>query len=81
MAARNVIPPDFFAPGDYAPVSGIYTVIHDGHRSQHLASAVKGDEFPVCRKCGAKVRFRLKDTTGYLTDDWDLGGPNLRLIK
>lgn len=55
---------DEYKPGDRAPVSGIYYVIHDkldgeDHALSHEVTAIAGTEFPPCRLCGGEVRFRL----------------------
>ena len=55
---------DELKPGDKAPLSGIYDVIHDkldgdDHALPHQVTAVEGEKFPQCRGCHALVRFRL----------------------
>lgn len=55
---------DEFKPGDTAPTSGIYDVIHDtldgdDHCPPHQVTAVYGETFPPCRLCRGSVRFRL----------------------
>jgi len=67
-------------PGSAAPESGIYRVIHDRHRAAHLVVAIRGEEFPNCRKCRATVRYELVQASEYVVDDWDLSGPALRLL-
>ncbi len=62
-------------------VSGIYRVSHEGHRAEHLATAIAGEQFPRCRRCGDSVRFRLWMEIEYMPRDWDLSGPNLLLLK
>lgn len=81
MAAPDVNPPQLFAPEEHAPASGVYRVIHARHRGEHLVSVLKGDEFPFCRKCRDKVRFVMETAAKYATDDLDLAGPDLRLLK
>ncbi|HYX53634.1 MAG TPA: hypothetical protein VE783_09280 [Candidatus Limnocylindrales bacterium] len=46
-----------FRPGDAVPRSGAYWVNHYQHRVAHLAGLKAGEQFPECRKCGARVRF------------------------
>jgi hypothetical protein len=41
---------------------------------------IKGDEFPRCRKCGGAVRFELWMQADYLSQDWDLSGPDFELV-
>ena len=70
-----------FYAGDIAPASGVYRVVHRGHRADHRVLIIKGDEFPRCRRCGRDVSFELADPTEYAAHDWDFAGPNLRLVK
>lgn len=53
-----------FMPGERAPTSGIYDVIHDkldgdDHVQQHQVTAIAGAVFPRCKGCREWVRFRL----------------------
>ena len=42
------------------PVSGIYLALHgNSHRLEHELTVSEDTVFPVCRHCGAKVRFNL----------------------
>jgi hypothetical protein len=61
-------------PGDIAPRTGVYVVIHERHRLSHLALAEEGEVFPVCRKCGTYVRFKLHMRIQFLSADHDLAG-------
>lgn len=70
-----------FSPGDVAPVSGTFRVVHSSHRADHRVLVIKGDEFPACRRCGREVTFELVENTNYAPHDWDFAGPNLRLVK
>lgn len=63
-----------YMPGDVAPRTGVYVVIHQRHRLSHLALAEEGEVFPVCRKCGNDVRFKLHLRTQFLSADPDLAG-------
>jgi hypothetical protein len=63
------------------PISGLYTVIHQGHREQHEVLAVRGDEFPGCRVCKEAVRFYVSQVVPYITHDFDLAGPRLAASK
>lgn len=80
MGAVKATSFNLLAPFQRAPVSGVYRVHHDQHRSEHLVTVVEGDEFPRCRKCQAAVRFQLWMEVEYVARDWDLSGPNLRLL-
>lgn len=70
-----------FRPGETAPVSGTYRVVHLGHRGDHRVLIIRGDEFPGCRRCQQAVRFELVEGIDYAAHDWDLAGPNLQLVK
>lgn len=48
-----------YKSGDEAPESGVYTVMHDQHRPNHVVTVLKGERFPACAQCGSLVRFRL----------------------
>lgn len=76
MTKLQLPSPREYAPGERVPLPGVYRVIHEEHRPMHLVSAMKGDEFPVCRKCKRAVRFQLWMEVEYLTRDWDLAGPS-----
>jgi len=53
-----------FSPGDTAPFSGIYHVIHDRcDLERHYVVAIYGDVFPSCLKCASAVRFELRVST------------------
>ena len=68
-------------PGFTVPKSGIYRAIHEGHRGEHYVTAVRGDEFPACRKCRGEVRFVLWIEAEFVNHDWDFSGPALKLVK
>ncbi|HEU5450724.1 MAG TPA: hypothetical protein VFU76_02005 [Terriglobales bacterium] len=70
-----------FHPGDVAAVSGVYRVVHRGHRADHRVMIIKGDEFPRCRRCSRDVTYELIEATEYGPHDWDFAGPNLRLVE
>jgi hypothetical protein len=66
-----------FKSGDEVPESGVYTVIHDRHRSSHAATIFKGERFPVCAHCGPLVRFVLVRPAALISEDSDFQqGPN-----
>jgi hypothetical protein len=60
-----------FEPGESVPESGVYTVVHEGHRQQHSATIFKGDRFPGCAHCGTAVRFVLSRPAALITEDDD----------
>jgi hypothetical protein len=81
MAAPDSSSPRQYAPQERVPISGVYRVMHDQHRADHLVTAIFGEDFPRCRKCGNLVRFQLWMEIEYMPRDWDLSGPNLQLLK
>lgn len=48
-----------FQTDDFAPLSGIYRVIHSQHRLPHLVTVFQDQAFPRCCKCNNSVRFEL----------------------
>ena len=49
-----------FKPGEKVPASGIYKVVHDTyHYEQHEVTAIIGEHFPPCNRCGSHPRFTL----------------------
>jgi len=69
-----------YHPGEHAPVSGVYEVIHRVHRDAHQVLIIRGEELPPCRVCHGQVRFCLASAVDHLTHDWDLAGPTLQLV-
>jgi len=68
-------------PGEHAPASGVYQVVHRGHRATHDVLIIRGEELPACRVCHADVRFAIGVAVPHYTHDWDLTGPSLELIQ
>ncbi len=64
-----------YRPGEMAPISGIYYVVHFRHRATHEVLAVRGEEFPPCRVCREAVRFSVAQVASHMTHDLDLSGP------
>ena len=58
-------------PGEKAPETGVYLVIHDGHRPEHEATLFRDEIFPQCVRCGEQVRFRLAGIALRIQDDGD----------
>jgi hypothetical protein len=48
-----------FRCGEKILESGIYRVVHDGHRLPHEVTLLRGQLFPKCIKCDALVYFEL----------------------
>lgn len=56
------------SPGELAPVSGIYRVVHlSGHREPHLAVIIRGEQLPSCRTCKGNVRFAVVQMASHVT--------------
>lgn len=47
-----------FSTGQTVPHSGIYRVLHAGHRLPHEVTLVAGEIFPRCSKCKDAVQFQ-----------------------
>jgi hypothetical protein len=63
-----------YAPGDRVPRTGLYRVVHVGHRLSHKGLLDEGDRFPSCKHCDDGVRFILYMRTQHLKSDYDFGG-------
>lgn len=48
-----------FRTGQKVPESGIYRVIHSGHRLPHEVTLLKDQQFPRCSKCSDSVEFQV----------------------
>ncbi|HEV3039397.1 MAG TPA: hypothetical protein VHA33_16595 [Candidatus Angelobacter sp.] len=62
---------EVYQPGDIAPESGVYAVVHDKHRERHLATIFKGMRFPHCGQCKERVRFTLSRPAAPISEDAD----------
>jgi len=60
-----------FKSGQVVSESGVYTVMHENHRPNHLATAFKGELFPACTHCGRAVRFVLAHPAALISEDSD----------
>lgn len=60
-----------FKPGEKAPQSGIYKVLHYQHRLYHEVTILAGQSLPSCRRCGQEVRFQLVSSAVPVEDDAD----------
>jgi CheY-like chemotaxis protein len=59
---------NIFSPGDTAPSSGIYRVIHGScDLERHYVTAIYGEVFPQCLKCSSAVRFELRLSAVHLS--------------
>jgi hypothetical protein len=50
---------NFYQTGQTVGKSGVYRVIHAGHRLPHAVTICKGESFPRCAKCADLVTFEL----------------------
>jgi len=62
---------DVFKPGDSVPRSGIYKVMHYQHRMPHDTVVTDHHPFPMCRVCGARVRYKLARGAEPIEEDRD----------
>jgi hypothetical protein len=62
---------DTFRPGDYAPESGVYRVLHHAHRMPHDVTVEEDTRFPTCARCGDRVRFVYLQEVRFLRSDYD----------
>jgi hypothetical protein len=60
-----------YKSGEVAEQSGVYNVVHENHRGQHLATVFRGQRFPACARCGDKVRFVLVRPAALIAEDAD----------
>ena len=67
---------DTFKPGECAPESGVYRVVHHAHRMPHDATVERGTLFPTCGRCGDRARFVFLQTAPFVRDDSDFGAPS-----
>ncbi|HEY3928496.1 MAG TPA: hypothetical protein VGL89_08990 [Candidatus Koribacter sp.] len=60
-----------YKPGDKVQSSGVYRVLHQGHRDEHEATLREGELFPTCSVCERNVRFRLVQSARLIDRDTD----------
>jgi hypothetical protein len=61
----------WYKPGEEAPVSGVYVVVHSQHRPEHQATLLQGEAFPACSVCSDQVRFRISHRAVGIREDSD----------
>ncbi len=57
-----------FVTGQQVPESGIYRVIHAGHRLAHEVTLLRGERFPRCSKCYDEVVFEAVQLVPHLEE-------------
>jgi hypothetical protein len=62
-------PSQFFRVGDEIPKSGVYRVLHAGHRVSHEALLLAGEKFPRCSQCQSDVHFELLRAVPQIAND------------
>ncbi len=72
-SVKSRVPAPLFRAGESIPDSGLYRVLHGGHRGNHEAILLMGEAFPRCAVCGENVHFELLQAAPHLNSD-----PNLR---
>jgi hypothetical protein len=61
-----------FRPGDEAPDSGVYEVVHENCLSQELQMVLRaGQKFSDCQSCGSRVRYYLQRAVPHISQDRD----------
>ncbi len=66
---------DTFHPGERAPESGIYRVLHYQHRLPHDVTIPKETVLPRCGHCGERVRFVYLHAAPFMNEDYDFRTP------
>jgi len=55
----RVVAKNTLRPGDTAPVSGLYVVIHsEDCQVSHTVTVLSGEILPICSGCSEAVRFQ-----------------------
>lgn len=57
-----------YKTGQIVPESGIYRVVHAGHRLPHEVTLLRGESFPRCAKCADQVEFEALSVAPSLTE-------------
>ena len=60
-----------YRPGQKAPRTGLYRVVHYQHRLPHDVVIKQGEVFPSCNRCGQRVTFSISSTADVLSADQD----------
>src|SRR5579884_2898634 len=56
---RSYVLGKLYEPGERVPETGIYQVLHRGHRAPHANTIFRDEIFPPCKQCGQEVRFQF----------------------
>ena len=66
---KPAVPPSLFRAGESIPESGLYRVLHGGHRGNHEAVLLRGELFPRCQVCAENVHFELLQAAPHLNSN------------
>lgn len=77
---KKDVPPvkvgDIFKQGEKVRASGIYEVLHHGHKlPDHEVTCVLGKRFPPCRTCKDKVEYKAVHLAFHAENDRHLKKP------
>jgi hypothetical protein len=65
-----------YIPGHHVCITGIYDVLHSGHRPPHQVWLRVEEKFPRCRQCGSKVSFKFVRRVSEPTCDHIIADPD-----
>lgn len=69
---RTKTPASDLRPGQHAPTSGVYEVVHGAeHRASQRGVMVRGQVFPYCKECREEVRYVLVEPAPHILEDED----------
>lgn len=63
-----------YQPGQVVPCSGVYRIVHAGHREDHDGILLQGQLFPPCLMCGDQVQFQLIQASNTIEKQADFAG-------
>jgi hypothetical protein len=64
--------------GETALISGIYRAGHAAINGNHAGEVViiKGNQFPICSRCGESLEFSLLQSAVHISEDEDFKSEN-----
>lgn len=65
-----------YSPGQHVCITGVYEVMHFGHRPPHDVWLWAEEKFPYCRRCGGNLIFKfirraMEPTCDHISADKD----------